>query len=85
MNQFLSFEKVYYQRNEYTITFDGNGGTLTSGKESQTVKYGDSVAAPTFEKEGHTFVDFNKSLTNVSENYTITANWKMNQYSITIT
>ena len=76
--------KVYYQRNEYTVTFDGNGGTLASGNATQTVKYGDSVVAPTFEKEGHTFVDFNKSLTNVSENYTITANWKVNQYTLTI-
>ena len=76
--------KVYYTRDKYTVTFNGNGGTLVSGNASQTVKYGGSVVAPTFAKTGYTFTDFDKSLTNVCENFTITAQWKINQYTLTI-
>ena len=76
--------KVYYTRNSYTVTFDGNGGTLSNGKSSQTVKYGGSVTAPTFAKTGYTHSGFDKSLTNVSESFTATAFWQINQYTVTI-
>lgn len=75
--------KVYYTRNTYTVTFDGNGGTLASGEESQTVKYGGSVTAPTYEKTGHTFDGFDKTdYTNISESFTVTALWNINQYTM---
>ena len=76
--------KVYYTRDKYTVTFNGNGGTLVSGNASQTVKYGGSVVAPTFAKTGYTFTGFDKSLTNVCENFIITAQWKINQYTLTL-
>ncbi|MBQ4269018.1 MAG: leucine-rich repeat protein, partial [Clostridia bacterium] len=77
--------KVYYTRDQYTVTFNGNGGTLTSGKLSQTVKYGGSVTPPAFEKTGYTFDGYDKTnYTNISESFTITASWKINQYTLTI-
>ena len=77
--------KVYYTRDKYTVTFNDNGGTLVSGNASQTVKYGASVTAPMFEREGYTFVGYDKdNYTNISESITVNANWKINQYTITI-
>ncbi len=68
--------RVYYTRDIYTVTFNGNGGTLTSGEQSQTVKYGGSVTAPSFEKVGYTFDGYDKTnYTNVSEDFTVTAQW----------
>lgn len=47
----------------YTITFNGNGGTLRSGEAIQTIKTGGGVIAPVYTKEGYTLSwdkDFNK-------------------------
>ncbi|MBR2903196.1 MAG: InlB B-repeat-containing protein, partial [Clostridia bacterium] len=64
--------KVYYTRDKYTVTFDGAGGTLTSGITSQTVKYGGSVTAPTFDRVGYTFTGYDKTnYTNISESFTV--------------
>ena len=79
--------KVYYYRNRYTVTFDGNGGTLASGKASQTVKYGGTVTvSPVFEREGYTFDGWDKELPTKmpAEDVMITAKWKANQYNITL-
>ncbi|MBQ2768377.1 MAG: leucine-rich repeat protein [Clostridia bacterium] len=74
---------VYYTRDSYTVTFNGNGGRLISGKEIQTVKYGGSVTAPTFERNGYTFNSYdNTNYTNISESFTVTANWEIINYTI---
>ena len=77
--------KVYYTRDRYTVTFKGNGGMLVSGKGAQTVKYGGSVTAPTYKRTGYTLTGFDKTnYTNISESFTVTAQWKINQYTLTI-
>lgn len=78
--------KVYYNRDRYTVTFEANGGTLRSGYITQSVKYGDSAVAPTFVKTGYSFDGWDKEIPTVmsAENITITAQWKINQYSITV-
>ena len=77
--------KVYYTRDTYTVTFDGNGGTLVSGSERQTVKYGGSVTAPTYTRTGYSFNGYDKTnFTNISESFTVTAKWTIDQYTLTI-
>lgn len=77
--------KVYYTRDRYTVTFDGNGGRRVSGQEYHTVKYGGSVTAPEYVKTGYTFDGYDKSnFTNISESFTVTAKWTINQYTLTI-
>lgn len=80
--------RVYYTRDKYTVTFDGNGGILVGGfgggRISRTVKYGGTALAPTFVLTGYTLNGWDKSFTNVSENVTIKAQWKINQYTLTI-
>ncbi len=71
----------------YTVTFDTDGG---SEVKSQTVAYGGQAAVPAAPaKPGYTFAgwyldgkayDFDAPVT---ENLTLTANWTVNQYTIT--
>ena len=76
--------RVYYTRDKYTVVFDANGGTLVSGQQSQTVKYGSTIIAPTYERTGYTFDGFDKTnFENISENFTATAQWKTIPYTIT--
>ena len=69
--------------NQYTITFDTDGGTAI---EAITQDYNTAVTAPTAPtKTGYTFAGWDKTIptTIPSENVTITAQWTINQYTIT--
>ena len=82
---------VYFDRNAYTITFDGNNGTV-NGEESivGTYYYGASVAVPATEREGYTFLgwkdaegnDVNVNLTATAD-ATYIAQWSVNEYTVT--
>jgi len=68
---------------KYTITFDTDGG---SAVDSITQDYGTAVEAPAAPtKTGHTFAGWDKAIpeTMPAENVTITAQWTINQYTIT--
>ena len=80
----LTILRVYYQRNESLVTFVGDGGTLTSGNATQSIKYGGSAIAPTFAKTGYTFTGFDREYDNITEPITVTAEWSINQYTLTI-
>ena len=72
-----------WQINQYTITFDSNGG---SEVDAITQDYNTAVtppAAPT--KTGYTFAGWNQAVptTIPAENVTLTAQWTINQYTIT--
>lgn len=69
--------------NQYTITFAETGKTTI---DSITQDYGSAVTAPTEtpEKDGYTFDGWeNLPETMPAENVTVTAKWKVNQYTIT--
>ena len=70
--------RLYYTRDSYTVTFLGDGGTLTSGNVTQSIKYQDSAIAPIFNKTGYTFTGFDKDYDNITEAITITAEWSAN-------
>lgn len=72
--------KVYYKRNKYSVTFNGNGGTLVSGNETQSVKYQANAVAPVYTKTGYT-LGFDKPLTITSET-TITATWTAKTFTV---
>ena len=67
-----------YVRKPCIVTFNGNGGTLISGKTSQAVKKGCSATAPVYEREGYTFEGFDIDYTNVTKDLIVTAQWKEN-------
>ena len=69
--------------NSYTITFDTDGG---SAIDPITQGYGTTINAPTAPtKTGYTFMGWNPALpaTMPAENMTITAQWRINRYTIT--
>ena len=77
--------KAYYTRDKYNVVFEGNGGTLKSGKSNQILKYEGAAVAPAFTRTGYTFIGWNKTIPeSVYENITITAQWKINQYTLTL-
>ena len=68
--------------NQYTITFDTAGGSPIA---SITQDYGTPVTAPAAPtRTGYTFTGWDKNIPNtmLAENLTITAQWKVKQYSV---
>ena len=69
--------------NQYTITFDTDGGSKI---DPITQDYGTQITAPADPtREGYTFIGWDKAIpaTMPAENMTIKANWTVNQYTIT--
>src|SRR5665647_1415410 len=66
--------------NYYTITFDANGGI---GGTTPSVAYGATPAAPTVTRVGYTFDSWSPAVVPVTGTATYTAQWTINQYSIT--
>lgn len=69
--------------NSYTITFDTNGGSAVA---PITQDYGTDITAPAAPtKTGYTFMGWNPALPAAmpAEDLTVTAQWRINQYTIT--
>ena len=75
--------KAQWEINQYTITFDTNGG---SDIAPITQDYGTEITAPDKPtRKGYTFKGWNKEIpeTMPAENITVKAQWEINQYTIT--
>ena len=69
--------------NQYTITFDTGGGSAIA---PITQEYGTQITAPADPtREGYTFIGWDKAIpaTMPAEDLTVTAQWRINQYTIT--
>ena len=73
--------KVYYTRNQYTLTFDANGG---EGGTSTPVYYGAAITAPAAPaKTGYTFGGWGSvASTMPAADTTYTAQWTANTYTV---
>ena len=75
--------KAQWEINQYTITFDTNGGSEIA---SITQDYGTEITAPDNPtRKGYTFKGWDKEIpeTMPAENITVKAQWEINQYTIT--
>ena len=75
--------KAQWEINQYTITFDTNGGSEIA---PITQDYGTEITAPDNPtRKGYTFKGWHKEIpeTMPAENITVKAQWKINQYTIT--
>ena len=74
--------KAQWEINQYTITFDTNGGSEIA---PITQDYGTEITAPDKPtRKGYTFKGWDKEIpeTMPAENITVKAQWKINQYTI---
>ena len=72
-----------WEINQYTITFDANGGSEIA---PITQNYGTKITAPADPtRKGYTFKGWDKEIpkTMPAENMTVKAQWEINQYTIT--
>ena len=72
-----------WEINQYTISFDTNGGSEIA---PITQDYGTKITAPADPtREGYTFIGWDREIpkTMPAENITVTAQWEINQYTIT--
>ena len=72
-----------WEINQYTITFDTAGGSEIA---PITQDYGTAITAPADPtREGYTFIGWDTEIptTMPAENMTVTAQWEINQYTIT--
>jgi hypothetical protein len=61
----------------YTVTFNLDGGTRTSGGAlTQTVSPGGAATAPVATKSNYTFTGWDKTFDNVTADITVTAQWR---------
>ena len=75
--------KAQWKINQYTITFDTNGGSEIA---PITQDYGTQISAPDNPtRKGYTFKGWDKEIpeTMPAENITVKAQWEINQYTIT--
>ena len=75
--------KAQWKINQYTITFDTNGGSEIA---PITQDYGTKITAPADPtRKGYTFKGWDKEIpkTMPAENITVKAQWEINQYTIT--
>ena len=74
--------KAQWEINQYTITFDTNGGSEIA---PITQDYGTEITAPDKPtRKGYTFMGWDKEIpeTMTAENITVKAQWEINQYTI---
>ena len=75
--------KAQWEINQYTITFDTAGGSEIA---PITQDYGTNITAPADPtREGYTFIGWDRDIPEImpAENITVTAQWKINRYTIT--
>ena len=71
-----------WEKAVFTVTFDGDGGTLTDGETVQQVKYTEAATAPTFEKTGHIFSGWSGEFDSITDNVVIKALWTPEMYTV---
>lgn len=67
---------------KFTVTFDGNGGTLVSGNQVQTVESTSQIVVPVYEKEGYDFIGWDTIISQIDKDTTVKAQWKQKPFKV---
>ena len=73
--------KAVWKANRYTVSFNGNGGTLKSGNEQQSVIKPSEIVPPVYEKTGYT-LSWDRDISTITETAEVKAIWTANKYKI---
>ena len=75
-----------WKLNQYTLSWNANGGTLTGSYTSGTVDYGTVITAPVPTRTGYTFTGWDPNVPNTmpDSNQSFTAQWTANTYTVTL-
>ncbi len=60
----------------FIVWFEGNGGTLVSGLEAQSVNNAKDIVAPIYEYKYHEFLGWDVELSEITQNKIVTAQWR---------
>ncbi|RFU61105.1 InlB B-repeat-containing protein [Peribacillus glennii] len=69
-----------YKVNQYKVVFKNDDGAVIS---TQMINHGATAIAPAVKKTGYTFTGWNQDFKTVTTDLTITAKYKINQYTVT--
>lgn len=70
------------ENENFTVVFNGNGGKLVSGEETQVVDSGWHIDAPTYEKVGYTFAGWDIDITTLEDDANVHALWDERVFTI---
>ena len=62
--------------NNYTVTFDPDGGELVSGELVQTLEHGSDATPPVLKRTGYIFAGWDGVYTEISKDITLVAIWQ---------
>jgi len=74
---------IYYARKAYALTWEPDGGQMSGDYTDGTVYYGAAITAPAVTKTGHTGGWSNVAAAMPAQDTTYTAQWTIEQYTIT--
>ncbi|MDY6003105.1 MAG: InlB B-repeat-containing protein, partial [Bacilli bacterium] len=77
-----TFTGCSFKENTFTVSFDGNGGSLIAGQLNQKVTNSSEIVAPSFEMRGYTFDGWSIPLETITETTTVKAEWNIATYTI---
>lgn len=82
--------RIEYKRNTHSLSWNGNGGTLSGGTSGNAIKYGASITEPTYSRTGYTFKGWGvtsdatetvtTAITMPDNDLSYYAIWKINEY-----
>ncbi len=62
-------------KEQFTVWFDGNGGTLVLGEQTQKITSADDIVPPVYEREGYKFDGWSVDLSKIQGNTIVEAKW----------
>jgi hypothetical protein len=72
----MSYVAEWIEVAVHTVTFNGNGGALSSGQAVQQIADGGDAVAPTFTRIGFEFFEWDRTFNNITGSITVSAIWK---------